>query len=223
MLNTFAQSVYFDLKASIRYRSQWIHPIIFFVIVISLFCIGLGFEIDLLVKISPAVIWMVFLITSLSTIETLFRQEREEGILEHLLLSPVPLWWLLMAKSLVLWITSCLPLLIILPILGLFMQLSPQEISTLFFTLLLGSPALTWLGVLGASLTLSLNQSSIFLALLLLPLYVPLLILGESGVLNVMNSQSAVFQMALLGSISSLAITLAPHGAAAALKASMDE
>ncbi len=211
-----------DLKVMMRNRAQWVHPILFFMIFISLFGIGLGFDSEVLVKISPAIIWIAFLITTLFTIETLFRSEMEEGGLEQLLLSPHPLWWLIFAKSVAIWIVSSLPLIVIIPLLGLFMQLTLFENSVLLISVLIGSPAITLIGVIGAALTITLPRSGIFLGLLLLPLYIPILILGESAVVLLLSSQWPQFQLALLGAISILTITFAPFAAASALKVAMD-
>lgn len=222
MLKIFYACLKSDLRGIIRNRAQWLHPIIFFIIFISLFGIGLGFDTQQLVKVTPAIIWIAFLLTALFTIETMFRADQEEGVLEQMLLSPYPLWWLILAKSIAFWIASCLPLILMMPILGSIMQLSVIETGVLLLSLFVGSPALTFMGVLGAALTVAMPRSGVFLGLLLLPLYVPVLILGESAVVSLLSAEWPIFQIALLGSISTLAITLAPHGCASALKVAMD-
>lgn len=207
----------------VRSPAQWFHPIIFFVIFISLFGIGLAISPDQLMKISPAVIWIAFLFTSLLTIETLFKNDQEDGSLEQLLLSPTPLWWLLLAKSLALWIVCCLPLITIMPLLAMSLGLALQPILLFALTLFVGSPALTFMGVLGAALTITMPRSGLFLGLLLLPLYIPILILGESAVVALLSDGPwPVFQIALLAGLSVLAITLIPHACAAALRGSME-
>ncbi len=139
-----------------------------------------------------------------------------------MLLSPHPLWWLVFAKSVAIWIVSCLPLIVIIPLLGLFMQLNLFENSVLLVSVLIGSPAITLIGVIGAALTITLPRSGVFLGLLLLPLYIPILILGESAVVLLLSSQWPQFQLGMLGAISVLTITFAPFAAAAALKVAMD-
>ena len=210
-----------DMRVMLRCRSTWIHSLIFFIIFISLFGIALGFD-SHFVKLSPAIVWIAFLVTSLFGIEAFFATEREEGMLEQLILSPHPLWWLICAKSVAIWIATCLPLILMSPFLGIMMQLSGLENFILILTLLVGSPALTFVGVIGAALTLALPRSGVFLGLLLLPLYIPILILGESALATLLASEWPDFQIILLGAISVLAFTLAPHAASAALKVAMD-
>lgn len=222
MLTSFTACLTNDITALLQSRAQWLQPVIFFIIFISLFGLGLGLDTQLLTKVSPAVVWITFLLTALFTIEAMFRSDYEEGVLEQLLLSPHPLWWLILAKSLAFWVVSCLPLILIMPVVGLILQLSTSENSVLVLSLLIGSPALTFLGVLGASLTIALPRSGIFLGLLLLPLYIPILILGESTVMLLLSAQWPHAQLALLAAISVLALTLVPHAAAAALRAAMD-
>lgn len=222
MLTIFYLNLCYDLKAIFRYRSQWLYPIVFFIIFISLFGIGLGFDSKQLVQVSPAIIWVAFLLTSLFTIEAVLRKEEEEGILEQLVLSPYPLWWLILAKSWALWMISCLPLITVIPLLGLILQLSTSQILIIVISLLLGSPALTFVGVMGAALTITMSRSGVFLSLLLLPLYIPILILGESAVITLLSSEFPIFEISLLSAISILAITAAPHATAAALKIAME-
>lgn len=223
MLSVFVSCIHSDLKTLQRKRADWVYPIVFFLVFISLFGIGLGFENQRLIAASPAIIWITFLFITLSTIDNLFRREQEEGTLSQLVLSPYPLWWLLLAKSVAFWIVACLPLILLTPIFGIIMQLSSQATAALFLSLLVGSPALALLGVVGATLTCAMPRSGVFLALLLLPLYVPILILGESVVVQLQSAESVHFQLALLGAISVFALIGAPHAAAGALRAAMDD
>lgn len=218
----FYQSVKKDCMVMVRYPAQWVQPAIFFMIFISLFGIGLGFDNQLLITISPAIIWIAFLLTSLFTIESVFHKEKEQGLLEQLVLSPHPLWWLILAKACAFWLVSCLPLMLLLPLLGLFMQLSLVENFILLLSVLIGSPAITLMSMVGAILTLSSPRSGLFLGVLLLPLYIPILILGQSAVVLLLAGEQPVFQLFMLGAISVLTITLAPHAGALALKVAMD-
>lgn len=222
MMSVFCACMRNDLQVMIRSRKEWSNPILFFIIFISLFGIGLGFDSEILMKISPAIIWIAFLLTSLFTIETLFRNEMEEGGVEQLLLSPYPLWWLILAKFIAIWLVSCLPLILFIPLLGMLMQLSLFENSVLVSGLLIGSPAITMVGMIGAALTISMPRSGVFLGLLLLPLYIPILILGESAVSLLLSSEWPAFQLSLLGALSILTVTIAPHAVAAALKVAVD-
>jgi len=218
MLTVFAQCLRNDLKTLIRQPAQWLHPIAFFGLIVCLFGIGLGSDNTQLIQLSPVIIWVAFLLTAIFTIETLFYRDYEEGVLEQWMVSPYPLWWLMLAKSLAFWLASCLPLIVMMPVLGFSLQLTGTQCLLLLISLLLGSPALTFLGVIGATLTLTVARSGVFLALLLLPLFVPILILGVSVVISLLAHEWPVFQMALLGGISVLTMTFAPFAAAAALK-----
>ena len=172
---------------------------------------------------SPAIIWITFLLTSLLTIDTLVRIDQEEGVLEQFALSQYPLWWIILAKSIAVWLASCLPLVLLIPLISSALYLTFDESLILFVTLLVGSPALSFIGVLGASLTVALPRAGLLLALLLLPLYLPVLILGESALEATISQQWPIFQSTLLSAFSILAMTLAPLAASAALKAAMDE
>jgi len=223
MLTVFLSCIKNDFIALQRKRTDWMHPIAFFFVFLTLFGIGLGFDNQQLKAASPAIIWITFLFITLNTIDTLFRKEQEEGTFAQLVLCPYPLWWLLLAKAVTFWLAACLPLILLTPLFGFIMQLSWQAIMALFFSLLIGSPALALLGVVGATLTCAMPRSGVFLALLLLPLYVPILILGESVAVNLQCVDSFSFQLALLGAISAFAVIGAPHAAAGALRAAMDE
>lgn len=223
MLTVFVSAIKNDLTVLQRKRSDWMYPIVFFFVFLSLFGIGMGFDNQQLKLASPAIIWITFLFITLSTIETLFRREHDEGTLYQLVLCPYPLWWLLLAKAVTFWLVACLPLIVLTPLFGFIMQLSQEATIALFFSLLIGSPALALLGVVGATLTFAMPRSGIFLAILLLPLYVPILILGESVAVNLQCVDSISFQLALLGAISAFAVIGAPHAAAGALRAALDE
>jgi len=216
MFKAFYLYFYYELRSIFRTRSQWVHPIIFFIIFISLFGIGLGFEKTQLAALAPMMIWIAFLLTSLFTIENLFRSDQEEGVLAQLILNPIPLWWSLLAKSLASWVATALPLVSVIPFVGMSLHLSFSEIGWLLLSILIGSPALIFIGTIGAILTITLPRSGVLLGILLLPLYVPILILG-------IPSQWPLFQLALLGALSIFAMTFAPFITAAALKAVMDE
>ncbi len=223
MMSVLYHCVKQDCKVMIRNRAEWVQALIFFIVFISLFGIGLGFDSPTLAQVAPAIIWIAFLITSLFTIESVFRREMDSGLLEQLILSPHPLWWLLIAKASALWLVSCLPLVVLLPILGIFMQLDLTQTMTLVMCVLIGSPAITLLGMIGAILTLCMPRSGLFLGILLLPLYIPVLILGESAVVLLMDATLPLFQMALLAAISVFTLTLGPFAAAGALKVAMDQ
>ncbi len=218
MLRAFYVCLRTDAQTAIRSRSKWLQPILFFIVFVSLFGIGLGFDNQSLKKVSPGIIWIGFLLTSMLNIEALMHADKEEGILEQFILSPYPLWWLMSSKMVALWLISCLPLILLMPLVGIMMHLSVSEIGLLTLSLILGSPALICIGIFGAALTVTLPRSGLFLALLLFPLYVPILIFGESSASLLLSSQSPISQLLFLGAISILALTLTPHATAGALR-----
>ncbi len=222
MLGIFGVLIKNDLKCLSRNAAKWVQPLFFFVIFIFLFAIGLGFDLKEMARISPAVIWVAFLVTTLFSIESVLMHEHQEGVLAQLTLSPYPLWWVVIAKAIAIWLVTSLPLILIAPLLGVMLQLHTLEIGVLVLSLLIGSPALSLLGLLGGSLTLTMPSSGIFLGLLLLPLYIPILLLGESTLITILNNEWPVFQLSLLGAISVLSFTLAPLGIASALSVSSD-
>lgn len=222
MLAIFHTLMINDLKSLGRNRAKWVQPLSFFVIFIFLFAIGLGFESKEMAKMSPAIIWIAFLVTILLSLESILSHEHQEGVFAQLTLSQYPLWWLILAKACAIWIVGALPLIIMAPFLGLLLHFSSQETIVLVLALLLGSPALVLLGLLGGALTLTLPHSGLFLGLILLPLYIPVLLLGESTLLSLFNQTWPLFQLSLLAAISILSFTLAPFGIAATLTVSSD-
>lgn len=223
MWKVFWQCFYYDVRVVLADVSQWFHPLIFLVLFTALFGVSVGIASQEWTYLSSAIIWINFLLTSLFAIESLFQQEKAEGALTRLLLSPHPLWWLVLAKLSALWCSSCLPLILFSPLLCYAMHLSNIETFYLFLSLLIGSPALVAMGVLGASFTIALSRSGVLLGILLLPLYVPILILGQSVIYPLFTDGRPYFQLWFLAAISIFSITALPHVAAAALKLSMDE
>lgn len=204
-----------------RNSRDWIQPMSFFLVLIALFGIGCGLEIPSLQAISPAIVWIVAFITVIFTVESLLRQEHLMGNFEDYILSPVPLWWLMLAKISVIWVGAFLPLFLLLPLAGYAMQLSPSDWGMLALSLGVGSPAVVCLAVMGTVLTLTLPRAGFLLCLILLPLYIPVLILGESVVIQEAFSAAWWFALSLLAGVSLLCVTLIPHATAAALKGAM--
>lgn len=223
MMNAFMTVLISDLTKLHHSPRDWLQPLMFFIVLIALFGIGLGLEPTVLQKVSPAVIWIAFFITTLLTTETLFRQEQQVGLWEQYVLSPTPLWWLMLSKSWAIWIGACLPLLLAAPLLSIGLQLTPAVWGPLTLSLWIGSPAIVFLAVMGSAMTLTLPRVGLLLCLLLLPLYIPILILGESMALPDAISSPALMPLALLAGISVLCITFIPHATAAALKVAMND
>jgi heme exporter protein B len=196
--------------------------LLFFILVVSLFPLGIGPSPQLLATIAPGVIWVAALLATLLSMERLFRSDFEDGALEHLLLSPHSLPLLVLAKVSAHWLVTGLPLLLVSPLLGVLLQLPASAIRALPLTLLLGTPALSLIGAIGVALTVSLRRGGVLLTLLVLPLYVPVLIFGTAAVAAAGAGLPTTGQLALLGALLALALTLAPLATAAGLRIGVD-
>jgi heme exporter protein B len=211
-----------EFALAFRRWSDLALPWLFFIIVCTLFPLAIGQDPLLLQVVGPGAIWVAALLATLLSLNSLFRSDFADGSLEQLALSEHPLTVLLLAKSTAHWLTTQLPLVILAPLLGLSFDLSAPAIQALTLTLLIGTPALTMLGSVAAALTAGLQQASGLLALLLLPLCVPILIFGARSVALAANGESVVGSVYLLAAISVLAITLTPFATAAAVRISLD-
>jgi heme exporter protein B len=209
-----------DLKISFRKHSELLNPIFFFILVVSLFPLGVGPGPKILAEIAPGVIWVAALLATLLSMERLFRSDYEDGSLEQLLLNPHPLPLLVLAKIFSHWLTTGLPLLLVSPLLGVLLHVPAPGIGILPLSLLLGTPTLSLIGAIGVALTVGLRRGGVLLTLLVLPLYVPVLIFGTSAVAAGAAGFPVSGQLALLGAILVLALTLAPLAIAAGLRIS---
>ncbi len=207
-----------DLQLAFRRRSELLNPVLFFVLVVSLFPLGIGPGPQTLALIAPGVIWVAALLATLLAMERLFKSDFEDGSLEQLLLSPQPLAVLALAKVLAHWLTTGLPLLLVSPLLGVLLHLPAEASGALLLSLLLGTPSLSLIGAIGVALTVSLRRGGVLLTLLVLPLYVPVLIFGTAAVAAAATGLPYDGQLALLGAILALALTLAPLAIAAGLR-----
>ena len=211
-----------DLLIAFRQRSEIIHPLIFFVMVVSLFPLAIGDDKVLLQKIAPAIIWVTALLATMLSLDTLFRSDFEDGSLEQMTLLKTPLSLLVTAKITAHWVITGLPLILITPLLAVLLYMPTESISMLLLTLLLGTPTLSLIGAVGIALTVGLRQGGVILSLLILPLYIPVLIFATLALQNSVQGFSAEAQLAMLLAILVLAITLSPFAIAAALKVSLN-
>ena len=211
-----------DLTLAARRRGDWLIAQFFFVMVASLFPLGVGPEPQILSRIGPGVLWVAATLASLLSLSRLFADDHRDGSLERMILSPEPTVLLVLGKSLAHWLIYGIPLLIIAPVLGLQFNLPAEAILTLEISLLLGTPILSLLGGVGAALTLGLRGGGVLLTLLILPLYIPALIFGAGAVDGVMAGTGAEAHLSLLGSFLILSLMIAPWIAAAALRVSME-
>lgn len=211
-----------DLQLGWRRLGDTANPLLFFVLVCALFPLGIGPAAEVLAGIAPGVVWVIALIASMLATETLFRSDYEDNSLEQFLLSPLPLFWLVLARLCAQWLLTGLPLALISPLLALFMQLPVAGIAALVASLLLGTGVMSAIGAIGTALTVGLNRSGLLLALLVLPLYIPVLIFGSAAVVNAAAGDPVSGQLALLGSMLLFAVALAPLATAAALRIAAD-
>ncbi|MEX2164143.1 MAG: heme exporter protein CcmB [Sulfuricaulis sp.] len=211
-----------DLTVALRRSTDILTPLIFFVIVVSLFPLGLGPEPSVLKTIAPGVIWVAALLATMLSLNRLFANDHADGTLEQMALSPHPLTVLVLTKVTAHWMLTGLPLVLISPLLAIQMFLPESAIGTLTLSLLLGTPVLSLLGAVGAALTLGLRGGGVLVSLLVLPLYTPVLIFGAGAVAGVIAGTDVEAHFSLLGAFLALALAFAPWAAAAALRVSLD-
>jgi len=200
-----------------------VNPLVFLFLAITLFALATGGGPDGLRNSSPAIIWVLVLLANLLSLEGLFRRDYEDGTLEQLLLHAEPAFLPLLAKILVHWIFSGLSMTILAPVAALILYLPDSALPMLIGTLLVGTPALSLIGAIGAALTVGLRRGGLLLALLVLPLYVPVLIFGAGAVLEQMAGIATLAQIYWLGVITMASLTLAPFAVQAALRVSIEQ
>lgn len=207
-----------DLRLLWRRRGDALQPAMFALLVVVLFALALGGEKESLSKVAGAVLWMAVLLAGLLALDTLFRGDAEDGSLEQWMLAPVPLAWLVAVRTFMHWATSSLPLLVATPFLGELLHLPREQLPVLLASLALGTPLLSLLGAVVAALTVGMRRSGILVALLALPLYVPVLVFGAGSVAASAQGLDPVGALLLLGAGLAVALVLAPLAAAAAIR-----
>lgn len=207
-----------DLRLIWRRRGDAAQPVLFALIVITLFPLALGPEPETLQGIAPGVVWVAVLLAGMLSLDTLFRSDLEDGSLEQFMLAPQPLALIIFAKVIVHWLTTALPVLLAVPLLGQLLFLPDALLGPLLASLLLGSPLLSLIGAVVVALTVGMRRSGMLLALLALPLYVPVLIFGAGSVVAAAQGLPYVGAWLVLGAALVLATVLAPLAAAAALR-----
>ncbi len=211
-----------DLVLALRRRSEIANPLLFFVLVITLFPLGIGAQPHLLQAIAPGIIWVSALLAAMLSLDSLFRSDFDDGSLEQMLLSPHPTSVLVLAKIAAHWLVTGLPLLIVAPLLAVFLGMPNHSLGILLLTLLLGTPVLSLIGAIGVALTVGLRRGGMILSLLVLPLYVPVLIFAGNAVQMASGGLPVDAQINILISILLMALVLAPLPVAAALKMSIN-
>lgn len=210
-----------DLLLASRQRSDLVYPVFFFFMVVSLFPLGIGPDAKLLAKTAPGVLWIAALLSTLLATDSLFRQDYEDGTLEVLLASPQSTFIFVIAKVLAHWLIACLPLLLFAPFMAVMLHLKNDAILVLMGTLALGTPILSLISAIGASLTVGLRRGSMLVALIALPLYVPVLIFAVGAVETAAAGGIILGHLAYLAAMFVLAITLAPFAIGAGLNISI--
>jgi heme exporter protein B len=211
-----------DLRLALRRRADTLAAAIFFVIVVSLFPLGVGPEPALLRRMAAGVLWVAALLASMLSLPRLFADDHADGTLEQMLLAPCPLPLLVLAKAAAHWLSSGLLLVLLAPLLALQFDLDAGAIGVLVVALVLGTPLLSLIGAIGAALTVGVRGAAVLLALLVLPLVVPVLIFGAGAVESHSAGLGFGGHLSLLGALLAAALFLAPIAAAAALRIALD-
>ncbi|WP_371376298.1 heme exporter protein CcmB [Thalassotalea aquiviva] len=211
-----------DLTIAFRHRDDIVNPLLFFIIVVSLFPLGVGPQANTLMKIAPGIIWVAALLSTLLSLERLFKNDYLDGSLEQLLLSPCPTFVLVLAKITAHWLITGLPLIFIAPLLGVLLNLHENSYGALLLTLLLGTPVLSLLGAIGVALTVGLKKGGVLLSLLILPLYIPVLIFATSAIDAASMNLPYDGQLAIIAALFFGSLTLAPFAVGSALKVSIN-
>ncbi|MEJ1296986.1 MAG: heme exporter protein CcmB [Candidatus Sedimenticola sp. (ex Thyasira tokunagai)] len=222
MFEAFYTIVSRDLLLALRRRSDIFSTLFFFVIVVSLFPLGIGPEMATLRLIAPGVFWVAALLASMLALERLFAADFDDGTLEQMLLTPQPLFLLVLGKITAHWLVTGLPLVLMAPLLGLQYDLGSDALQVMLVTLLMGTPALSLIGGIGAALTLGLRGGGVLVSLLVLPLYIPVLIFGAGAVEATASGLGGAGHISMLGAILVMSLVLAPVASAAALRISAE-
>jgi len=211
-----------DLKVAFRRPGEMLNPVVFFAVAASLFPLAMTPELSQLRDVGIAVLWVSALLSSLLALDGLFRTDAEDGSLEQLILSPVNLGTVVVAKMTAHWLTSALPLVVVAPLVALAFYLPQAAVVTGVLALLLATPTLSVLGAIAAALTVSLHRGGSLLGLLVLPLATPVLIFGARAMDLSLGGESPAGPLLFLAALLALAISLGPLAVAAALRVSLE-
>ena len=222
MLSTVFSLIARDLRLSLRRQADIASVLFFFIIVVSLFPLGIGPETEQLRKLAPGVLWVAALLATMLSLPRLFADDHRDGTLEQLALSPQPLGLIVLGKVAAHWLVSGLPLTLLAPVLGLQFDLSTDALQILTLSQLIGTPALSGIGAIGAALTLGVRGGGVLLSLLILPLYIPVLIFGAGAVEATVTGVGAQAHLSLLGALTLAGVFFAPWPTAAALRIALE-
>jgi heme exporter protein B len=220
LFSGFVASFRRDLLIAVSHRGELANPLVFFLIAVTLIPLGVSPEKNTLALLAPGIVWVMALLATLLSLDGLFRSDYEDGSLEQMLISPQSLYFTVMAKVLVHWLVSGLPVTLLAPLLGLMLSLPVDGYWPLLVSLGLGTASMSLIGAVGAALTVSLRKGGLLLSLIVMPLYIPILIFGASAVQTAIQGGSIGMQIAVLGALLALALVLAPIAALGALRIS---
>lgn len=222
MLTPIAAVIGRDLRLALRRRSDVASVLFFFIIVVSLLPLGVGPEPEQLRRMAPGVLWVAALLATMLSLPRLFADDHRDGTLEQLALAPQPLGLVVLGKVLAHWLISGLPLTLLAPVLGIQFDLSADALAVLTGSLLIGTPALSGIGAIGAALTLGVRGSGVLVSLLILPLYTPVLIFGAGAVDASVAGTGAQAHLSLLAALALAGVFFAPWPTAAALRIALE-
>lgn len=211
-----------DLLLAIRRQSDVLTTLFFFIIVVSLFPLSVGPEMNMLRTMAPGVVWVAALLASMLSLGRMFSNDYLDGTLEQMLVSPQSLSFLVLGKTLAHWLVTGVPLVLMAPVLGIQYDLPVDALLVLTATLLLGTPVLSLIGAIGAALTLGLRGGSVLVSLLVLPLYIPILIFGAGAVEANMAGVGFDAHLSLIGAFLLISLIFAPWAAASSLRVSLE-
>jgi heme exporter protein B len=211
-----------ELALSFRRRDQLLQPLVFFLIVTTLFPLSLSVQLSLLREMAPGVLWVAALLASLLSLDALFKNDADDGTLEQLALSGQGLTVLVMAKTLAHWLVSGAALVLVSPLVGEALAVPAEAFPVMMLSLTLGTLTLSWLGAIGAGLTVGLKRGNVLLSLVVLPLAMPLLIFGAAATDRAISGTNPAGALYLLGALCVLTWTLAPFAVSAALRITLE-
>jgi heme exporter protein B len=221
-MGIFATLITNELRLALRQGSSSGMVVAFFLVTASLYPLAVGPAPGTLALIAPGILWVSALLASLLSLERLFHMDIEDGFMDQLALAPWPMELIVFAKIAAHWLTSAVPLILAAPVLAILLQLDDEAIPVLVLSMVIGTPALSFIGAIGAGLTSLVKRGSMLLSLLILPLYAPTLIFGVLAVDAVLTGGDSTPHLMLLGAISLLATALAPFAAAASIRLALE-
>ena len=222
MISSIMTIIRRELLIAFRRQADILNPLWFFIIVITLFPLGVGPAGDLLARIAAGIIWVAALLSALLSLERLFRDDFQDGALEQMMLMPIPLQLVIISKVIAHWLLTGLPLILISPLIAILLSLDFNTWLAVVFTLMVGTPTLSFIGAIGVALTVGLQKGGVLLSLLLLPLFTPILIFATAAIDAASLGMAYNGQLAILGAMLVAAMTLTPFAISASLRISVN-